>query len=96
MTLPYGCRILVIDERDNTNITDKKMKAQEIINTRQNGIISMGNEVAGWFAISRDGHHMITFEEGKFSRSKNGNDYAFYKNEKTFAKRVSQLIRTGS
>lgn len=51
----------------------------------ERGIISMSNEVAGWYAISRDGIHMITFQNGKSK---------FY-TEKGFAKRLTQLLNRG-
>ena len=64
------------------------MTTKEILNTRnERGIISLSNEASNWEAISRNGVHMITFY--------NTDENKFYKNEDSFAKRVSQLIRTG-
>tara|TARA_A100001201_G_scaffold85614_1_gene75614 strand:- start:1728 stop:1925 length:198 start_codon:yes stop_codon:yes gene_type:complete len=64
------------------------MTTQEILNTRnEKGIISLENEAAGWYAISRDNTHSITFY--------NTDEYKFYKNEVSFAKRVSQLLKRG-
>ena len=59
----------------------------------ENGIISIGAN--GWDAISREGTYMITFEEGKFACSKNDTCYKFYKNEKSWAKRVVGLLKRG-
>ena len=62
------------------------MTFKEILNKRnEKGMISMSNESADWYALSRDGYHMITF----------GDEDRFYKNEKSWAIRVSQLIRRG-
>ena len=68
------------------------MTTKEILNTRnekgnEEGIISVCNEAANWYAISRGGVHMITFY--------NTDENKFYKNENSFAKRVSQLLRRG-
>jgi hypothetical protein len=64
------------------------MTVQEINNQRnEKGIYS-------WYAISRDGIHMITFYEGKYSFSKNKNVNKFY-NEKGFAKRITILLNQG-
>ena len=64
------------------------MTTEEILNTRnQKGIIVLENESANWYAISRDNTHMITFY--------NTDEHKFYKNELSFAKRVSQLIKRG-
>ncbi len=66
------------------------MKIKEILNTRnERGIISLSNENAKWYAISRDNTHMITFYGGEETENK------FYKNEKSFAIRVSQLLKRG-
>ena len=64
------------------------MTTQEILNTRNHkGIISLENEAANWYAVSRDNIHMITFY--------NTDENKFYKNELSFAKRVAQLIKRG-
>ena len=64
------------------------MTTKEILNTRnERGIISLSNECANWEAISRGGVHMITFY--------NTDENKFYKNENSFAKRVSELLRKG-
>lgn len=66
------------------------MTTQEILNSRrENKFLSFNNENAQWQAISRDNTHMITFYGGEEIVSK------FYKNEKSFAQRVSQLMRRG-
>ena len=67
------------------------MTTQEILNSRKdNKFLFFANECAGWDSISRDGIHMITFynlcEEIVYKR---------YKNEKSFAQRVSQLMKRG-
>ncbi len=64
------------------------MNTKEILNSRnEKGIIAFSNDAANWAAISRGGTHMITFY--------NTDENRFYKNEESFAKRVSQLIRKG-
>jgi hypothetical protein len=71
------------------------MTTQEINNQRnERGIFSTGNDLAGWFAISRDGANMITFYEGKFTFSKNDSVNKYY-TEKGFAKRITQLLNRG-
>ncbi len=71
------------------------MTAQEINNERNaKGIFSIGNDVAGWYAISRDGINMITFYEGKFTFTLSGDVNRFY-TEKGFAKRITQLLNRG-
>jgi len=64
------------------------MKVKEILNTRnEKGIISLSNEAAGWYAISRDNIHMITFY--------NTDENKFYKNELSFAKKICTLLKRG-
>lgn len=64
------------------------MTVQEILNTRnEKGIISLSNEASGWYAISRDNIHTITFY--------NTDEYKFYKNEISFAKRICTLLKKG-
>jgi hypothetical protein len=71
------------------------MTTQEINNERNaKGVFSTGNDVAGWYAISRDGVNMITFHEGKFTFSAKDDVIRLY-SEKGFAKRISQLINRG-
>ena len=70
------------------NIKTNIMTVKEILETRnERGIISLANDSAGWSAISRDGCHLIYFDHLDVNR--------FYKNEKSFAKRVSQLLKRG-
>jgi len=58
---------------------------EEVLEVRnQRGIISL--ESNGWDAISRDGMHMITFHDG---------DCKFYKEERSWAKRVVGLLKRG-
>ena len=65
------------------------MSTQEVLNKRnEKGIMALSNEAAGWSAISRENTHMITFFGDDIT-------YKFYKNEKSFAIRVSQLLRKG-
>ena len=71
------------------------MTVQEINKSRNNGIFAVSNEAAGWYAISRDGSHMITFYEGHHNCSQKGDAYRIYKNEKSFAKRITQLLNRG-
>lgn len=71
------------------------MTTQEINNERNaKGIFSTGNDVAGWFAVSREGINMITFYEGKFKFSAKNDVNKFY-TEKGFAKRITQLLNRG-
>jgi len=51
----------------------------------ERGIFTASNESAQWYAISRDGIHMIQFRDGKIK---------FY-SEQGFAKRLTKLINTG-
>jgi hypothetical protein len=68
------------------------MTTQEINKQRNtNGIFSTGNDVAGWFAISRDGVNMITFYEGKFTFTLSGDVNKFY-TEKGFAQKITKLL----
>ena len=62
------------------------MTKQEINKARnEKGVFSAYNEVAGWYAISRDGINMITFSNGVIK---------FY-TETGFAKRITKLANTG-
>tara|TARA_R110000803_G_scaffold145933_3_gene211745 strand:+ start:27616 stop:27834 length:219 start_codon:yes stop_codon:yes gene_type:complete len=71
------------------------MTIQEINNERnERGIFSTGNDVAGWFAVSRDGINMITFYEGKFTFSVKDDINKFY-TENGFTKRITQLLNRG-
>jgi hypothetical protein len=71
------------------------MTTQEINKERNaKGVFSIGNDVAGWFAISREGINMITFYEGKYTFSKNQDIIRFY-TETGFAKRITQLLNRG-
>ena len=77
------------------------MTSKEILNTRnEKGILFLStdeleftglqkaiNEDANWYAVSRDGTHMIAFCDTDENR--------YYKTQESFAKRVSQLIRLG-
>ena len=71
------------------------MTTQEINNERNaKGIFSAGNNVAGWFAVSREGLNMITFYQGKYTFSAKDDVNRFY-TEKGFAKRITQLLNRG-
>ena len=62
------------------------MTTQEINKARnERGVFSASNEVAGWYAISRDGINMVTFANGESKRY----------TEKGFAKRITQLLKRG-
>ena len=68
------------------------MTTKQIDNERSaKGVFSTGNDVAGWFAISREGINMITFYEGKFTFTLRGDVNKFY-TEKGFAKKIAQLL----
>jgi hypothetical protein len=54
---------------------------------KNNKILSYSNEVAGWYAIARDGIFAITFYDKDQTK--------FYKNAKSWAKRVAQLQTKG-
>lgn len=59
-----------------------------------NGVFSMSNDICGWYAISRNSIHMITYYKGKFTSSEKDDVNKFY-TEKAFAKRLTQLINKG-
>lgn len=68
------------------------MTVKEINKKRNaNGVFSAGNDVAGWFAISKDGINMITFHKGKFTFSTKDDVNKFYTIE-GFAKKVTNLL----
>jgi hypothetical protein len=71
------------------------MTIQEINNKRNaKGVFSTCNDIAGWYAISREGINMITFYEGKFTFTLNNDVNKFY-TEKGFAKRITRLLNRG-
>lgn len=71
------------------------MTTQEINKERNaKGVFITGNDVAGWFAISRDGINMITFYEGKFTFSAKTDVNKFYTLE-GFAKKITNLLNGG-
>jgi hypothetical protein len=64
------------------------MTTSEILEKRnQNGTITLENENAGWFAISRKGLHYIEFADEKIK---------YYQNENSWAKRIVTLINRGN
>ncbi len=72
------------------------MTVQEINNERNtNGIFSSSNDSCGWYAVSRDGIHMITFYQGKWNFTQNDDVNKFYKTEQSFATRLTQLLNRG-
>jgi len=71
------------------------MTTLEIDNERNGrGVFSTGNDVAGWYALSRDGINQITFYQGKYTFSVNDNVTRRY-TKKGFAKRITQLLNRG-
>ena len=62
-------------------MTTKEIKTQ----IKEKGIFSATNEVAGWYAISRDGINMIRFSDDKIK---------FY-TENGFAKKILNLLNKG-
>jgi len=66
----------------------KQMTVKAILNERNDkGVLSFANESANWYAISRDGYHVIQFY--------NTDETKFYKNELSFAKRLVTLMNKG-
>lgn len=71
------------------------MTVKEINNQRNDkGVFSIGNDAAGWFAISRDGINMITFYHGKFTFTLKNDVIKFY-TEKGFAQKITKLLNEG-
>lgn len=71
------------------------MTTQEINNERnERGIFSTGNDVAGWYALSRDGINQITFHQGKYTFSEKDDVTRRYTST-GFAKRITQLLNRG-
>lgn len=64
------------------------MTTQDILieRTQNDNKLTLQNDASGWFALSRTGLHYIEWDNGTYKQ---------YANEKSWAKRVSQLIRTG-
>jgi hypothetical protein len=68
------------------------MTTQEINKKRNaNGVFLASNDVAGWFAISKDGINMITFYQGKFTFTLKDDVIKFY-SEKGFAEKITKLL----
>lgn len=64
------------------------MTVEMILNERnKKGIISFANYRANWYAISRDGYHVIQFYDTDKTK--------FYKTEKSWAKRIVTLMNRG-
>ena len=71
------------------------MTTQEVNNQRNEiGVFAAGNDVAGWFALSRDGVNMITYHQGKYTFSAK-NDVTKRYTETGFAIRITQLQNRG-
>ena len=71
------------------------MTINEISNKRnENGAFIASNVLSGWYAVSREGIHMITFFKGHYTFSKKDDVYKFY-TEKGFAKKVTILMNGG-
>lgn len=71
------------------------MTSQEINKARnERGIFSASNEVAGWYAISRDGINMITYYQGKWTFTLKDDVIRFY-TERGFAKKITKLLNGG-
>ena len=56
-----------------------------------NGVFQISNEIAGWYAVSRDGVNMITFNQGKWNFAQKDDVYKFY-TEKGFQKTITKLL----
>lgn len=64
------------------------MTVETILNERNDkGILSFANESANWYAISRDGRHLIQFY--------NTDETKFYKSQESWAKRLVVLMNKG-
>jgi hypothetical protein len=59
-----------------------------------NGVFSTGNDVGGWYAVSRDGVNMITFYQGKWGFTQKDDVNRFY-TESGFAKKITKLLNGG-
>ena len=71
------------------------MTVKEINNERNaRGIFSTGNDVAGWFAISRDGINMITYYQDKWTFTLKDDVIRFY-TERGFAQKITKLLNGG-
>jgi hypothetical protein len=83
MQKPEGNLIKMSQNTTNSNT----MKSNKIDAQRdENGIYSAENELAGWYAISRDNVHMITYV--------NTDKIKFY-TKKGFERRITQLCKRG-
>ena len=70
-------------------IKTNNMSSQDILNERdERGVVSLSNEVANWYAISRGGIHVITFYDSDTTK--------YYKTELSWAKRLVRLLNTGN
>ena len=71
------------------------MTTSEINNERnEKGVYSDGNDVAGWFAISRDNINLITYYEDKYTFSQKEDVIRRY-TDRGFAIRITQLQNRG-
>ena len=94
MGIPHA-RVLITKNLSVYRLTEfNLMTVSEINKKRKNGIFSVGNSVSGWFAISRDGIHLIEYYKGKWTFSQKEDIMKFY-TEKGFAKKVGILLNGG-
>lgn len=56
-----------------------------------NGVFSTGNDIAGWYAVSRDGVNMITFYEGKWNFTQKEDVNKFY-TVRGFQRTITKLL----
>jgi hypothetical protein len=73
---------LCVIKKKNKTMTIQELKSE----LSKNGLFSVGNEAAGWYAISKDGKNMITYY--------NTDTNKFY-TEQGFIKRINQLVNRG-
>jgi len=79
----------------STNANEARMTKQDVNKERdERGVFAAGNDVAGWFALSRDGVNIITYYEGKYTFSAK-NDVTKRYTETGFAIRITQLQNRG-
>jgi hypothetical protein len=71
------------------------MTTKELNNNRnENGVYTVANDNAGWYAVSKGGVNMITFCEGHWNFTEKDDVIKFY-TERGFAKRITQLLNRG-
>jgi hypothetical protein len=71
------------------------MTTKELNNNRnENGVYTVANDNAGWYAVSKGGVNMITFCEGHWTFTEKDDVIKFY-TERGFATRITQLLKRG-